>query len=148
MSHPSPLTDEYTNWFNNMLKNLIHMIVHNNVGIRINCLNTYKEMWYVLDLRAKIHKFAGLQHVYHLKAVLRTLRWAALMASPKCATDQMCSTLDHGQMCPQIDKSAMTSAYPRPKTKNEVRLFLEQDGYYHRFMANDSDVTSLLIDII
>ncbi len=52
----------------------------------------------------------------------------------------------HGQVRPQIDKTAAVAACPSPKTKKEVRQFLGLAGYYRRFIPNFSDLTSPLTD--
>ncbi len=55
--------------------------------------------------------------------------------------------LGHGQVRPQIDKTAAIAACPSPKTKKEVRQFLGLAGYYRRFIPNFSDLTSPLTDL-
>ncbi len=89
----------------------------------------------------------------HLHAVLRSLRVAGLTAnSRKCAIGQvevqyLGFHLGHGQVRPQIDKTAAVAACPSPKTKKEVRQFLGLAGYYRRFIPNFSDLTSPLTDL-
>ncbi len=86
----------------------------------------------------------------HLRAVLRSLRVAGLTANPrKCAIGRvevryLGFHLGHGQVRPQIDKTAAVAACPSPKTKKEVRQFLGLAGYYRRFIPNYSDLTSPL----
>ncbi len=93
------------------------------------------------------------RHMVHLREVLRALRGAGLTANPK-----MCSIghvevrylgfhLGHGQVRPQIDKTAAIAACPRPKTKKEVRQFLGLAGYYRRFIPHYSELTSPLTDL-
>ncbi len=97
-----------------------------------------------------IHSNDWLRHMEHLRAVLRSLRVAGLMANPrKCAIGWVVVRylgfhLGHGQVRPQIDKMAAVAACPSPKTKKEVRQFLGLAGYYRRFIPNYSDLTSLL----
>ncbi len=55
--------------------------------------------------------------------------------------------LGHGQVRPQIDKTAAIAACPRPKTKKEVRQFLGLAGYYRRFVPDYSELTSPLTDL-
>lgn len=55
--------------------------------------------------------------------------------------------LGHGQVLPQIDKTAAVATCPRPKTKKEVRQFLGLAGYYRRFVPNYSDLSSHLNDL-
>lgn len=55
--------------------------------------------------------------------------------------------LGHGQVHPQIDKSAAIVACPRPKTIKGTREFLGLAGYYRRFIPNVSDITSQLTDL-
>ncbi len=55
--------------------------------------------------------------------------------------------LGHGQVRPQIDKTAAIAACPRPKTKKEVRQFLGLAGYYRRFIPDYSELTSPLTDL-
>ncbi len=55
--------------------------------------------------------------------------------------------LGHGQVHPQIDKTAAIAACPRPKTKKEVRQFLGLAGYYRRFIPDYSELTSPLTDL-
>ncbi len=87
----------------------------------------------------------------HLRAVLRSLRVAGLTANPrKCAIGRvevryLGFHLGHGQVRPQIDKTAAVAACPSPKTKKEVRQFLGLAGYYRRFVPNFSDLTSPLM---
>ncbi len=89
----------------------------------------------------------------HLRAVLRSLRVAGLTANPrKCAIGRvevryLGFHLGHGQVRPQIDKTATVAACPSPKTKKEVRQVLGLAGYYRRFIPNFSDLTSLLTDL-
>ncbi len=89
----------------------------------------------------------------HLRAVLRALRVAGLTANPrKCAIGRvevryLGFHLGHGQVRPQIDKTAAVAACPSPKTKKEVRQFLGLVGYYRRFVPNFSDLTTLLTDL-
>ncbi len=93
------------------------------------------------------------RHMEHLRAVLRSLRVAGLMANPrKCAIGRvevryLGFHLGHGQVRPQIDKTAAVAACPSPKTKKEVRQFLGLAGYYRRFIPNFSDLTSPLTDL-
>ncbi len=89
----------------------------------------------------------------HLREVLRALRGAGLTANPKkCAIGRvevryLGFHLGHGQVRPQIDKTAAIAACPRPKTKKEVRQFLGLAGYYRRFVPDYSELTSPLTDL-
>ncbi len=89
------------------------------------------------------------RHMVHLQEVLR----AGLTANPKkCAIGRvevryLGFHLGHGQVRPQIDKTAAIAACPRPKTKKEVRLFLGLAGYYRRFIPDYSELTSPLTDL-
>ncbi len=56
--------------------------------------------------------------------------------------------LGHGQVRPQIDKTAAIATCPCPKTKKEVRQFLGLAGYYRHLLPNYSDITSPLTDLI
>ncbi|CAM4608181.1 unnamed protein product [Leuciscus chuanchicus] len=93
------------------------------------------------------------RHMQHLRAVLKTLRRAGLTANPKkCAVGRvevryLGFHLGHGQVRPQIDKTAAVATCPRPKTKKEVRQFLGLAGYYRRFVPNYSDLASPLTDL-
>ncbi len=93
------------------------------------------------------------RHMEHLQAVLRALRGAGLTANPKkCAVGRvevryLGFHLGHGQVRPQINKTAAVATCPRPKTKKEVRQFLGLAGYYRRFVPNYSDLTSPLTDL-
>ncbi len=100
-----------------------------------------------------IHSNDWQRHMEHLRAVLRALRVAGLTANPrKCAigwveVQYLGFHLGHGQVRPQIDKTAAVAACPSPKTKKEVRQFLGLAGYYRRFVPNFSDLTSPLADL-
>ncbi len=100
-----------------------------------------------------IHSNDWLRHMEHLRAVLRALRVAGLTANPrKCAIGRvevryLGFHLGHGQVRPQIDKTAAVAACPSPKTKKEVRQFLGLAGYYRRFVPNFSYLTSPLTDL-
>ncbi len=89
----------------------------------------------------------------HLREVLRALREAGITANPKkCAIGRvevryLGFHLGHGQVRPQINKTAAIATCPRPKTKKEVREFLGLAGYYRRFIPNYSDLTSQLTDL-
>ncbi len=89
-----------------------------------------------------IHSNDWQRHMEHLCAVLRALRVAGLTANPrKCAIGRvevryLGFHLGHGQVRPQIDKTAAVAACPSPKTKKEVRQFLGLAGYYRRFVPN------------
>uniref|UniRef100_A0A9J8D6N2 Gypsy retrotransposon integrase-like protein 1 n=1 Tax=Cyprinus carpio carpio TaxID=630221 RepID=A0A9J8D6N2_CYPCA len=93
------------------------------------------------------------RHMEHLRAVLGALRRAGLTANPKkCAVGRvevryLGFHLGHGQVRPQIDKTAAIATCPRPKTKKEVRQFLGLAGYYRRFIPGYSDLTSPLTDL-
>ncbi len=93
------------------------------------------------------------RHMVHLREVLRALRGAGLTANPnKCAIGRvevqyLGFHLGHGQVRPQIDKTAAIAACPRPKTKKEVRHFLGLAGYYRRFIPDYSELTSPLTDL-
>ncbi len=93
------------------------------------------------------------RHMVHLREVLRALRGAGLTANPKkCAIGRvevryLGFHLGHGQVRPQIDKTAAIAACPRPKTKKEVRQFLGLAGYYRRFVPDYSELTSPLTDL-
>uniref|UniRef100_A0A8C1RIN6 Gypsy retrotransposon integrase-like protein 1 n=1 Tax=Cyprinus carpio TaxID=7962 RepID=A0A8C1RIN6_CYPCA len=93
------------------------------------------------------------RHMEHVRAVLGALRRAGLTANPKkCAVGQvevryLGFHLGHGQLRPQIDKTAAIATCPRPKTKKEVRQFLGLAGYYRRFIPRYSDLTSPLSDL-
>lgn len=73
-------------------------------------------------------------HLQHLRNVLRSLRQAGLTTIPrKCATGQvdmwyLVFHLGHGQLHPQINKTAAIAACLRPKTKKRVRHFLGLAG--------------------
>lgn len=77
-----------------------------------------------------IHSNDWQRHMEHLRTVLRSLRVARLTANPrKCAIgwvelQYLGFHLGHGQVHPQIDKTAVIAACPSPKTKKEVRQFL------------------------
>ncbi len=100
-----------------------------------------------------IHSNDWKRHMEHLRAVLRLLRVAEFTANPrKCAIGRvevryLGFHLGHGQVRPQIDKTAAIAACPSPKTKKEVRQFLGLPGYYRRFIPNYSDLTSPLTDL-
>ncbi len=100
-----------------------------------------------------IHSNDWQRHMEHLRAVLRALRVAGLTANlRKCAIGRvevryLGFHLGHGQVRPQIDKTAAVAACPSPKTKKEVRQFLGLAGYYRRFVPNFSDLTSPLTDL-
>ncbi len=70
-----------------------------------------------------IHSNDWQRHMEHLRAVLRALRVAGLRANPrKCAIGRvevryLGFHLGHGQVRPQIDKTAAVAACPSPKTK-------------------------------
>ncbi len=90
----------------------------------------------------------------HLRAVLRALRVAGLtgktrgsVAIGRVEVRYLGFHLGHGQVRPQIDKTAAVAACPSPKTKKEVRQFLGLAGYYRRFVPNFSDLTSPLTDL-
>ncbi|XP_039532215.1 uncharacterized protein LOC120482205 [Pimephales promelas] len=93
------------------------------------------------------------RHMQYLRAVLKTLRRAGLTANPKkCAIGRvevryLGFHLGHGQVRPQIDKTAAVATCPSPKTKKEVRQFLGLAGYYRRFVPNYSDLASPLTDL-
>ncbi len=93
------------------------------------------------------------RHMVHLREVLRALRGAGLTANPKkCAIGRvevryLGFHLGHGQVRPQIDKTAAIAACPRPKTKKEVRQFLGLAGYYRRFIPDYLELTSPLTDL-
>ncbi|XP_056585423.1 uncharacterized protein LOC130406867 [Triplophysa dalaica] len=93
------------------------------------------------------------RHMQHLRAVLASLRGAGLTANPKkCAVGRvevryLGFHLGHGEVRPQINKTAAIATAPRPKTKKEVRQFLGLAGYYRRFVPNYSDLTSPLTDL-
>ncbi len=93
------------------------------------------------------------RHMVHLWEVLRALRGAGLTANPKkCAIGRvevryLGFHLGHGQVRPQIDKTAAIAACPRPNTKKEVRQFLGLAGYYRRFIPDYSELTSPLTDL-
>ncbi len=93
------------------------------------------------------------RHMVHLREVLRALRGAGLTANPKkCAIGRvevryLGFHLGHGQVRPQIDKTAAIAACPRPKTKKEVRQFLGLAGYYRRFIPDYSELTNPLTDL-
>ncbi len=84
---------------------------------------------------------------------MRVLRGAGLTANPKkCAIGRvevryLGFHLGHGQVRPQIDKTAAIAACLRPKTKKEVREFLGLAGYYRRFIPDYSELTSPLTDL-
>ncbi len=92
-------------------------------------------------------------HMMLLREVLRALRGAGLTANPKkCAIGRvevryLGFHLGHGQVRPQIDRTAAIAACPRPKTKKEVRQFLGLAGYYRRFIPDYSELTSPLTDL-
>ncbi len=93
------------------------------------------------------------RHMVIMREVLRALRGAGLTANPKkCAIGRvevryLGFHLGHGQVRPQIDKTAAIAACPRPKTKKEVRQFLGLAGYYRRFIPDYSELTSPLTDL-
>ncbi len=93
------------------------------------------------------------RHMEHLRDVLRSLRVAGITENPrKCAirrveVQYLGFHLGHGQVRPQIVKTAAIAACPSPKTKKEVRHFLGLAGYYRRFISNYSELTSPLTDL-
>ncbi len=100
-----------------------------------------------------IHSNDWQRHMEHLHAFLRSLRVAGLMANlRKCAIGRvevryLGFHLGHGQVRPQIDKTAAVVACPSPNTKKEVRQFLGLAGYNRMFIPNYSDLTSPLTDL-
>ena len=80
------------------------------------------------------------------------LRRAWLTANlKKCATGHvevryLSFHLGHGQVYPQISKTAAVANCLRPKTKKDMRQFLGLAGYYRRFVPNYLDFTSPLTD--
>ncbi len=80
------------------------------------------------------------RHMVNLWAVLRALRGIGLTTNPKkCAVGRvevryLGFHLGHGQVRPQINKTAAIATCPRPKTKKEVKQFLGLAGYYRRFI--------------
>ncbi len=93
------------------------------------------------------------RHMEHLRAVLRALRVAGLTANPKkwavgrVEVRYLDFHLGHGQVRPQINKTAAAETCPRPKTKKVVRQFLGMVRYYGRFVPNYSYLTSPLTDL-
>lgn len=75
-----------------------------------------------------------------MRAVLRLLRRVGLTTNQKkCATGwvevwYVAFHLGHGQVRPQIDKTAAIATCLRPKTEIEVRQFLGLAGYYRWFV--------------
>ncbi len=55
--------------------------------------------------------------------------------------------LGHGQVRPQINKTAAVCDLPEAQDQKEVRQFLGLAGYYRRFVPNYSDLTSPLTDL-
>ncbi|XP_067305995.1 uncharacterized protein [Pseudorasbora parva] len=89
----------------------------------------------------------------HVQVVLNSLRGAGLTANlKKCAVVRvevkyLGFHLGHGQVRPQISKTAAIATCPHPKTKKEVRQFLGLAGYYRRFVPKYLDLTSPLTDL-
>lgn len=80
--------------------------------------------------------------------MLESLRQAALTANlKKCAVGRrevlyLGYQLGSGQVRPQVDKTAVIAACPKPKTMKEVRRFLGLAGYYRRFIPGFAGLTS------
>ena len=64
---------------------------------------------------------------------------------------QRCVYLGHvvggGQVQPELSKLQAVEAFPRPKTKTQVRAFLELTGYYRRFIPDFATVAIPLTDL-
>ncbi|KAG1940831.1 hypothetical protein F2P79_016387 [Pimephales promelas] len=104
----------------------------------------------------------GAHQIYHLN-LLKNATYTAFASYPKEAErgrahgqpEEVCNWaggslgfhLGHGQVRPQIDKTAAVATCPRPMTKKEVRQFLGLAGYYRRFVPNFSDAASPLTDL-
>ncbi len=101
-----------------------------------------------------LHQFVTLPFgLFGAPATFQRLMDRILTANPKkCAVGRvevryLGFHLGHGQVRPQINKTAAVATCPRPKTKKEVRQFLGLAGYYRRFVPNYSDLTSPLTDL-
>ncbi len=93
------------------------------------------------------------EHLVHLEQVFSRLKQAGLtVKANKCQIGmQECVYLGHvvgkGQVRPEPSKLEAVVAFPVPKTKKDVRAFLELSGYYRRFIPNYSSVAAPLSDL-
>ena len=84
------------------------------------------------------------EHLMDLRRVLTSIREAGLTIKPAKTNLAMSSVgaLGHrvgqGVIKPDPTKIAAVSTYPRPKTKNDLRAFLDLTGYYRKFIPDFS----------
>ena len=92
-------------------------------------------------------------HIQHLKRVLDKLKEEDLTIHPEKAHIgyKTCSFLGHivgdGQISPQEAKTAAVPNFKQPKTKTEVRSFLELIGYYRASIPDFSSLAAPLTDL-
>ena len=81
-------------------------------------------------------------HLTHLRAVLSRLQELGLTTKPsKCQFGMTeCTYLGHvvgnGVVKPEEGKLRTIDQFPQPKTKKQIKSFLELSGYYRRFIHN------------
>ena len=81
------------------------------------------------------------EHVDYLRQIFTRLHEASLNVKPKkcqLGTNQ-CIYLGHivrnGRVQPEQSKIEAVAAFPKPRTKKQVSVFLGLSGYYRRFIA-------------
>ena len=95
-----------------------------------------------------IHSSTWEEHLQHLREVLERLRKANLTIRPnKCQLGmQTCTYLRHtvgnGRVKPESGKIEAVRAFPKPRSKKQVRAFLGLAGYYRKFLPGFSSVAA------
>ena len=87
-----------------------------------------------------IHSNTWKEHLYHIKSIFMRLCAAGLTAKPsKCQFGMKdCGYLDHvvgsREVRPEVNKVDAVQSFAVPKTKWQVREFLDITGYYRKFI--------------
>lgn len=114
------------------------------------CIVSVRHICWLLLYDDFIHSSSWAEHVQRVAVVLTSLRKAGLTANlKKCVFGQkevwyLGYHLDGVQVCSKVDKTAVVTAYLRPKTKEEMRQFLGMEPHCCSFIPNFVSLTNPL----
>ena len=87
------------------------------------------------------------QHLDHLKEVLQTSRINSKDEKMYIGSPFLGHVVGRSRVHPERAKIAAVQEFARPRTKKDIRSFLDLAGYYRRFLPEFSSTSAVLSDL-